>query len=446
MLFGVDLTNVLDSTQSTKSNGSAAAIEKKLASKKRMREEDSEDESEKVESEKQRIKKIKQMLVDEGDSSSDGTEEVEESDDEDEDVSDDEEDEEDSEHDGDTEDEFPEKVIPQKEAKANKKEEQQSPTKAVADEKKSVEKKIQIMGGVPEKFKPSQFNIMLFNIPRLFEPELKGFLSKRNVHPESISCISSPVALLGFSSETAAKKAMAICSGANYDQAILAAVSASGEDLGLIKSSRNPHPNKGDAPMTCLFVTDLPKWVSEQELIGAIGIDPAHLRLITSGPKNRLTNACYIDCKSEIDAQKAFHALSTHQFNGKNVKVYLKPQSNFYPVTEDSVVVANVPFSADIDTIKKEFPEAKKVELTRRGCFMLFFENSVVRDRVVKNAQGKTMEGRELRFITADKAQDDVAVFVSNVAFTATIDDLKAAFPRCKNVFMKKNNNGKFSG
>ncbi|KAM7542973.1 hypothetical protein Aperf_G00000015758 [Anoplocephala perfoliata] len=450
------------STQSSKSNGSVAAPEKNLFSKKHKPIEGSKNKTEKTEDETQHIKKIKRMLVDEGDSSDDAEETVEDSDedigddesetDESEDdgsengASDDEEGSEaDSDHDGDTEDESPDKAVIPKESKANKKERHQSPMKVVADEKKPVEKKSQVSSRILEPFKPSQSNVMLFNIPHINEVELKGFLSKRNVHPESISCINNPVVLLGFSNETVAKKAMNACSGVTYSQSVIAAVSASGDGLALIKSNRNPHPGKDDAPLTCVFVTEIPKNVKQEELIGVTGIEPKHIRFITTGEKNRTGNACFIDCKSEVDAQRALQALSAHHFDGRTVKLFLKPQFNFRPITENSVLIANVPFSADIDTIKKEFPEAKKVELTRRGCFMLFFENSVVRDKVVKEAQGKTLEGRQLRFITTDKAQADVAVFVSNVAYNTRYADLKAVFPGCKSVFMNKKN-GKFTG
>ncbi|VUZ45038.1 unnamed protein product [Hymenolepis diminuta] len=446
------------STASTKSNGSVASAEKKIVTKKRQREEDSEDETELTETEMQRVKKLKQMLADAGDSE-EGEEVSGEDDSQDEDygVSDEEEDsddddddddgdEDDSEHDGDTEEEFPEKVVTPKKASA-KKEKDQSPAKANGSAKKgAAEKDAQVVGRITEPFKPSGSNVMLFNIPKINEIELKGFLSKRNVSPESICCINGPVAMLGFSNEAAAKKAITSCSGAAYSQSILAAVTASGEDLAMIRSNKNPNPSKSDAPLTCVFVTDIPKPVSEAELVKATDIEPKHVRLITSGPKNRLTNACYIDCKSVADAKKALQSLSKHSFAGKSVKVYLKPQFNFNPVTEKSVIIANVPFSFDVEAIKKEFPKAKKVELTRRGCFMLTFENAEIRDNVVKESKGKVMDGRELRFITTEKTHADVAVFVSNIAFTVTADELKAFFPGCKNVFMKKNNNGKFSG
>lgn len=403
----------------------------------------------------QRVKKLKQMLADAGDSGE--SEEVsgeDDSQDEDDEVSDEEEDsddddddgdEDDSEHDGDTEEEFPEKIVTPKKASA-KKEKDQTPAKANGSAKKgAVEKEAQVVSKITEPFKPSDSSVMLFNIPKINETELKGFLAKRNVNPESICCINGPVAMLGFSNEAAAKKAITSCSGATYSQSILAAVTASGEDLAMIRSNKNPNPSKADAPLTCLFVTDIPKPVSEAELVKATDIEPKHVRLITSGPKNRLTNACYIDCKSVADAKKALQSLSKHSFAGKSVKVYLKPQFNFNPVTENSVIIANVPFSVDVEAIKKEFPKAKKVELTRRGCFMLTFENAEIRDNVVKESKGKIMDGRELRFITTEKTHADVAVFVSNVAFTVTADELKAVFPGCKSVFMKKNN-GKFSG
>ncbi|VDN98143.1 unnamed protein product [Rodentolepis nana] len=435
-----------NSTSSTKSNGSVASAEK-LVAKKRQREEDSEDEIEQTEAEMQRVKKLKQMLEIAGDS--EDSDDYSESQDEDEtEASDDDDydDEDDSEHNGDSEEEVTEKVETSKKA-SGKKEKKQTQAKANGVAKmETVDNKSQVIGKIAEQFKPSASNVMLFNIPRINEPELKGFLSKRNVNPESICCINGPVVMLGFSNEAAAKKAQTTCSGAAYNQSVLAAITASGEDLAMIRSNKNPNPSKTDAPLTCLFVTDLPKSVSEEELVKATGIVPKHVRLITSGRKNRITNACYIDCKSETDAKNGLQSLSKHSFVGKTVKVFLKPQFNFNPVTENSVIVANVPFSVDIDAIKLEFPKAQKVELTRRGCFMLTFESAEIRDKVVKESKGKVMDGRELRFITTEKTQGDVAVFVSNVEFSVTAEELKAVFPGCKNIFMKKSKNGKFNG
>lgn len=435
------------STASTKSNGSVAPAEK-LVPKKRQREEDSEDEIEQTETEVQRVKKLKQMLDVAGDSedSDDYAQSQDEDDDDTEASVDDDYDDDDSEHDGDSEEEVIEQVETSKKT-SSKKEKKQTQSKANDIAKMgTVEKKSQVVSKITEQFKPSVSNVMVFNIPKMNESELKGFLSKRNINPESICCINGPVAMLGFNNEAAAKKALTTCSGATYNQSVLAAISVSGEDLAMIRSNRNPNPSKNDAPLTCLFVTDLPKSVSEDELVKATCIEPKHVRLITSGPKNRLTNACYIDCKSETDAKNALQSLSKHSFVGKTVKVFLKPQFNFNPVTENSVIIANVPFSVDVESIKMEFPKAQKVELTRRGCFMLTFESAEIRDKVVKKSKGKVMDGRELRFITTEKTQGDVAVFVSNIAFTVTAEELKAVFPGCKNIFMKKNKNGKFNG
>lgn len=438
------------STASTKSNGSVASTEK-LVAKKRQREEDSEDEIEQTETEIQRVKKLKQMLEVAGDS--EGSDKYAQSQDEDDDDTeasddddyDDDDDDDDSEHDGDSE-EVAEKVETSKKASGKKeKKHTQDRTNGIA-KMGIVEKKSEVISKIVEQFKPSASNVMVFNIPKINESELKGFLSKRNINPESICCINYPVAMLGFSNEAAAKKALTTCSGATYNQSVLAAIAVSGDDLAMIRSNRNPNPSKSDAPLTCLFVTDLPKSVSEEELVKATGIEPKHVRLITSGPKNRLTNACYIDCKSEADAKNALQSLSKHSFVGKTVKVFLKPQFNFNPVTENSVIIANVPFSIDVEAIKMEFPKAQKVELTRRGCFMLTFESAEIRDKVVKESKGKVIDGRELRFITTEKTHGDVAVFVSNIEFTVTAGELKAVFPGCKNIFMKKNKNGKFNG
>nr|CDS31960.1 nucleolin [Hymenolepis microstoma] len=436
------------STASTKSNGSVASAEK-IVAKKRQREEDSEDEVDQTETEMQRVKKLKQMLEVTGDSEdSDDYAQSQDEDDDDTEASDDDDyvDDDDSEHDEDSEEEVAEKAETSKKA-SSKKEKKQTQEKANGTAKvKTDEKKSQVVSKIAEQFKPSASNVMVFNIPKINESELKGFLSKRNINPESICCINGPVAMLGFNNEAAAKKAMSTCSGATYNQSVLAAIAASGEDLAMIRSNRNPNPSKSNAPLTCLFVTDLPKSVSEEELVKATGIEPKHVRLITSGHKNRLTNACYIDCKSETDAKNALQSLSKHSFVGKSVKVFLKPQFNFNPVTENSVIIANVPFSVDIEAIKMEFPKAQKVELTRRGCFMLTFESAEIRDKVVRESKGKVMDGRELRFITTEKTHGDVAVFVSNIAFTVTAEELKGVFPGCKNIFMKKNKNGKFNG
>ena len=390
------------------------------------------------------VKKLKQIIAEEGGTSESEEIEVEDSGDDVGDDSDDsedddeeEEEEEDSDHDGETDEEFPEKVVNSTNTKESTSK-KQKPTN-IAPERSQVTLK------QAEQFKPSASNVLLFNMTRLNEVEMHGFLSKRGVNPESISCINSPVALLGFADEAAAKKAIKACSGAGYGQCSLAAVSVNGDDIAMIRSNKNPIPGKGDAPLTCVFVTLIPKAVAENEIRKVIGITPMHVRLITSGPKNVKSNACYIDCKSEDDAHKAFEALKNHKFNGVQVKVLLKPQFGFNPLTETSVIVSNVPFTAGIEDIKKEFPTAKKVECTKKGSFMLTFETAEEKNKVVKESEHKTMDGRELHFFT-DKSSNDVSIFVSNVAFAVTADELKAVFPDCKRVFMKKGPDGRFNG
>ncbi|KAL5107760.1 hypothetical protein TcWFU_005425 [Taenia crassiceps] len=427
--------------QSAKANGPSAT---KSLGKKRPREEDSGDDDMGNKLDAVQVKKLKQMIVEDADDSGstepDVEGETEGNSDEDSEEYDD-----DSDHDGNTEDEFPEKVVKLTNSR-EKSQNQQAPAKSNLEKSKGAAKLSEPKVGAQEKFKVSASNILLFNIPRLSESELHGFLAKRNVHPESVSCINSPVALLGFADDAAAKKAVSACSGAAYSQGALAVVSITGGDIGLIRSSKNPHPGRPDAPLTCLFVTSLPKSVTEKDILKVIGIDPKHLRLVTSGRKNHVHNACYVDCNSEGDAKRAFQALQSHRFGDTQVKVFLKPQSNFNPITETSLIVANVPFSAEIDDVKKQFPSAKKVELTRRGCFMLCFDSVEERAKVLKESEGKMMGGRALRFITSDKSPSDYPVFVSNVAFAVTADELRAAFPGCKNVYMKKKKDGRFSG
>ncbi|EUB60371.1 hypothetical protein EGR_04753 [Echinococcus granulosus] len=429
--------------QNSKANGAPAT---KILGKKRPREEDSgDDEDVGTKLDAVQVKKLKQMIVEDADDSGstelDAEEEIEGDSDED---SEEYGDEDDSDHNGDTEDELPEKVVKLANSR-EKTQHQQTPVKSNQEKLKATAKQSEQKVGVQKQFRVSASNILLFNIPRLNENELHGFLAKRNVHPESISCINSPVALLGFADDAAAKKAVSACSGAAYSQDTLAVVPVTDGDIGMIRSNKNPHPGRPDAPLTCLFVASLPKSITEKEILKVIGIEPKHLRLMTSGPKNYLTNACYIDCNSEDDARKAFQALQNHQFGDVQVKVYLKPQSNFNPVTETSLIVTNVPFSAEIDDVKKQFPSAKKVELTRRGCFMLSFGSAEDRARVLKESEGKIMGGRTLRFITSDKSAVDYPVFVSNIAFAVSADELKAAFPGCRNVFMRKKN-GRFNG
>ncbi|CDS37378.1 nucleolin [Echinococcus multilocularis] len=429
--------------QNPKANGTPAT---KILGKKRPREEDSgDDEDVGTKLDAVQVKKLKQMIVEDVDDSGstelDAEEEIEgDSDEESEEYGD----EDDSDHNGDTEDELPEKVVKLANSR-EKTQHRQTPAKSNQEKLKATAKQSEQKVEVQKQFRVSASNILLFNIPRLNENELHGFLAKRNVHPESISCINSPVALLGFADDAAAKKAVSACSGAAYSQDTLAVVPVTDGDIGMIRSNKNPHPGRPDAPLTCLFVASLPKSVTEKEILKVIGIEPKHLRLMTSGPKNYLTNACYIDCNSEDDARKAFQVLQNHQFGDVQVKVYLKPQSNFNPITETSLIVANVPFSAEIDDVKKQFPSAKKVELTRRGCFMLSFGSVEDRAKVLKESEGKVMGGRALRFITSDKSAVDYPVFVSNIAFAVSADELKAAFPGCRNVFMRKKN-GRFNG
>lgn len=432
--------------QSAKANGPSAT---KSLGKKRPREEDSGDDDDlQNKLDAVQVKKLKQMIAEDADESGSTELDVEgESEGDSDGDSEEYGDEGDSDHDGDTGDEFPEKVVkPTNSREKVQQQHQQTPVKSNLDKTKGTAKQPESKVGVQEQFIVSSSNILLFNIPRISENELCGFLAKRNVHPESISCINSPVALLGFADDASAKKAVSACSGAAYSQNALAVVSITGGDIGLIRSNKNPHPGRSDAPLTCLFVTSLPKTVTEKEILKIVGIEPKHLRIITSGRKNHVFNACYVDCNSEGDAKKAFQALQNHRFGDTQVKVFLKPQSNFNPITETSLIVANVPFSAEVDDVKKQFPSAKKVELTRRGCFMLSFDSAEERAKVLQESEGKVMGGRVLRFITSDKSNADYAVFVSNVAFAVTADELRAAFPGCKSVFMKKRSDGRFNG
>ncbi|VDM31688.1 unnamed protein product [Hydatigera taeniaeformis] len=429
--------------QSGKANGPSPT---KSLGKKRPREESVDNDEIEDKSDAVQVKKLKQMVADDvEDSESTDVDVEEESEGDSEDESYEFGGEEDSDHDGDSDDESPEKVV---KLPNSQKAHQQHQASAKPNQSKSkiISKVPEQKMGVQERTKVSASNVLLFNIPRLSENELQGFLAKRNVSPEQVSCINSPVALLGFANEAAAAKAISVCSGAAYGQSSLAAVSITGGDIELIRSSKNPHPGRSDAPLTCVFVTSLPKFVTDKEILKVIGIEPKHLRLITSGRKNQVYNACYVDCNSEVDAQKAFQALQSHRFGDTQVKAFLKPQSNFNPVTETSLIVANVPFSAEIDDMKKQFPSAKKVELTRRGCFMLNFDSAEDRDKVLKESEGKTMGGRVLRFISSDKPSADYSVFVSNIAFAVTADELRVAFPGCKNVSMKKRKDGRFNG
>ncbi|KAL5963861.1 nucleolin, partial [Taenia solium] len=431
--------------QSTKANGPSVT---KSVGKKRPREEDSGDDDSENKLDAAQVKKLKQMIVEDADDSGSTELDVEgESEGDSDEDSEEYGDEDDSDHNGDTEDEFPEKVVKLTNSREKAQQQhQQTPVKSNPEKSKGSAKQLEPKVRAQEQFKVSTSNILLFNIPRLSENELHGFLAKRNVHPESISCINSPVALLGFADDATAKKAISACSGAAYSQNSLAAVSITGGDIGLIRSSKNPHPGRPDAPLTCLFVTSIPKSVTEKEILKIAGVEPKHLRLITSGRKNHVFNACYVDCNSEGDAKKAFQALQNHRFGESQVKVFLKPQSNFNPVTETSLIVANVPFSAEIDDVKKQFPAAKKVELTRRGCFMLSFDSAEERAKILKESEGKVMGGRALRFITSEKSNADYSVFVSNVAFAVTADELRAAFPGCRSVFMMKKKDGRFNG
>ncbi|VDK34530.1 unnamed protein product, partial [Taenia asiatica] len=431
--------------QSTKANGPSVT---KSVGKKRPREEDSDDNDSENKLDAAQVKKLKQMIVEDADDSGsteldvEGESEVD-SDEDSEEYGDGD----DSDHNGDTEDEFPEKVVkPTNSREKAQQQRQQTDVKSNPEKSKGTTKQLEPKVRAQEQFKVSTSNILLFNFPRLVESELRGFLTKRNVRPESISCINSPVALLGFADDAVAKKAVSACSGAAYSQNSLAAVSITGGDIGLIRSSKNPYPGRPDAPLTCLFVTSIPKSVTEKEILKIVGVEPKHLRLITSGRKNNVFNACYVDCNSEDDAKKAFEALQNHRFGELQVKVFLKPQSNFNPVTETSLIVTNVPFSAEIDDVKKQFPSAKKVELTRRGCFMLSFDSVEERAKVLQESEGKVMGGRALRFITSEKSNADYSVFVSNIAFAVTADELKAAFPGCKSVFMMKKKDGRFNG
>ncbi|VDD77753.1 unnamed protein product, partial [Mesocestoides corti] len=447
--------NRISGAQSPKTNGGAVL---KTAGKKRPREEEDSDEEVAAESmlDSKQVKKLKKLITEDGDHSDDDSVQLENSDedddasdddveddsdeDDDEENDDDEEDEdenEDSDHDGDTDQEFPEKVVkPAKEAKKPK----QEPKQELAKKKQTKETT------ETATFKPSNANVLLFNIPRINENDLRNFLTKRGVQPESVSCINTPVALIGLPNEAAAKKAVTSCSGTAYGQVTLAAVTVSGGEVAMIRSSHNPHPGNPNAPLTCVFATFIPKTVTQEEILNVIAIEPKNIRLMTSGPKNKVSNACYIDCHSEADAKKAYEALQGRQMGSNRIKAFLKPQNNFSPLTEESLVVTNVPFSAGVEEMKKEFPTAQKIEFSRKGSFMLTFATAEARNKVLAEAEGKVMDGRALRIITSEKRNSDFSVFVANLPFTVTVEEVKAAFPQSKHVQLQRNKEGRCNG
>jgi len=379
------------------------------------------------------IKKLKQMIAEEGDHSDDSADITEE--DESEEGSDDEEESDDdkasgSEEDSDDDsgDEYAEKVVPKATTKPSSAKKSETKAKKVTTDAPAV----------------SSSNVMIFNIDKLNEFELKSFLYKRGVQPESIACISTPVALLGLPNEAAAHNAISACLGANYKSKSLAAVSVNG-DISKIITSKNRNVAQSDAPMTCVFANTLPKTMSTNDIEKLIGIKPKNMRLITKGPRNTVHNACYIDCRNELDAQKVYKILEGHQIGNVHIKAFLKPQQNWNPITETSFVVTNCPFTIGVDDIKKEFPSATEVESTRGGSFHLHFETKEAREKAHKSALNKILNGRTLRIVTQDLDMN-YTVIVSNLPFATKTSDISKEYPAARRVIIQRKADGKPSG
>uniref|UniRef100_A0A0X3NRT2 RRM domain-containing protein n=1 Tax=Schistocephalus solidus TaxID=70667 RepID=A0A0X3NRT2_SCHSO len=294
-------------------------------------------------------------------------------------------------------------------------------------------------------------HVLLFNFDSLNENLLSGFLKKRGVNPQSIGCIYSPVALIGLSNDEAAKKAVSACSGATYNARSLSAVMVSG-DTSKILTSKPKQPISSDTPLLTVFATNLPKSLTADNIKKMVGIEPKAMRLMTTGPKNKLFNACYIDCTSEADAKKAFEALEGRSESGTNIRAFLKGAQQWAPLTESSLIITNAPFAVGVDQMKKEFPTASSVESMRKGAFHLSFKSKEDREKAADQARGKVMDGRQLRVVTPGedmKAKDDAKKFsivVSNLPFTSKIDEIRALYPGCTWVTIKKRDDGKFSG
>lgn len=464
--------SILDSlTQTTPKSAS----KKELATlgKKRPREEENSSSADEEELDTsllsaQQVKKLKQMIAEDGDhsdaESEEGDSDVDQDDDEDDDSDDlegdseddegdsdddesvDDEDDE-SEHDGDTEEEFPEKVVKanaKKDKKANATQQEKPKKQANAKKAGKPEKKEAPAPLAPYKVSPA--NVLLFNFPRLNEEELRGFLTKRGVQPESVARVSAPVAIIGLPSEAAAKKTVSACSGSAYSMRTLAAISVTGDDIGKIQTNKNMNPANPDAPMTCVLVTFIPKSVTQEQLLKMIDIKPKSMHLITGGAKNRITNACYIDCANEADAKEVYSKLQGREVDNHRFKVFLKQQQNYSPITDTSFVVTNVPFAAGVEEMQKEFPTATKIDLTRKGSFLLHFATSAARNKAAESAKTKTMEGRPLRIVTAERTNTDFSIFIANLPFDVKNGEVREIFPKSTRVHLQLGKNGKCNG
>ncbi|KAL7058838.1 hypothetical protein AAHC03_013425 [Spirometra sp. Aus1] len=359
--------------------------------------------------------------------------------DEDEDGSDDESDAETDEDSG-AEDKVPPKQINKTPAKGESKQAAKQKVGKVVTQTTSKSSAIPTTSNAPS-------HVLLFNFDSLNENLLSGFLKKRGVNAQTIGCIYSPVALIGLPNDEAAKKAVSACSGATYNTRSLFAVIVNG-DVSEIRTSKPKNPSTGDsnAPLVTVFAANLPKSLTTENLKKMIGIEPNSLRLMTTGPKNRFTNACYIDCASEADAKKAFEALEGRSESGTTIKAFLRGLPQWSPITESSLVICNVPFTAGQEDMKKEFPTATSVESMKKGTFHLQFKSKEDKEKAAKQANGKVMGGRPLRVVTPGEDTKTASLVVSNLPFTAKVDDIRSLYPGCSWVTLQKRDDGKFSG
>ncbi|BHF69030.1 hypothetical protein SprV_0301207100 [Sparganum proliferum] len=361
---------------------------------------------------------------------------------EDEDGSDDESDAETDEDSG-AEDKVPPKQINKTPAKGESKQAAKQKAGKVVTQTTSKSSAIPTTSNAPSS------HVLLFNFDSLNENLLSGFLKKRGVNAQTIGCIYSPVALIGLPNDEAAKKAVSACSGATYNTRSLSAVIVNG-DVSEIRTSKPKNPSTGtsgsNAPLVTVFATNLPKSLTTENIKKMIGIEPNSIRLITTGPKNRFTNACYIDCASEADAKKAFEALEGRSESGTTIKAFLRGLPQWSPITESSLVISNVPFTAGQEDMKKEFPTATSVESMRKGTFHLHFKSKEDREKAAKQANGKVMGGRPLRVVTPGEDKKTGGLVVSNLPFTAKVDDIRSLYPDCSWVTLQKRDDGKFSG
>ncbi|VDN15956.1 unnamed protein product [Dibothriocephalus latus] len=298
--------------------------------------------------------------------------------------------------------------------------------------------------------KVAKSHVLLFNFDSLNESLLAGFLKKRGVNAQTLGCIYSPVALLGLPNDEAAKKAVSACSGATYNTRALSAVMVDG-DVSKILTNKSKQTSN-DGPLMTVFASNLPKSLTTEDIKKIIGVEPKSMRLLTSGPKNRLFNACYIDCLSEADARKAFKALEGRSESGTNIRAFLKNQQQWPAVTETTLIITNAPFTIGVEQMKKEFPTATLVESTKKGSFHLTFKTKEDKEKAATKAKGKVMEGRPLRVVIPGeekKPQKDSkpnSLVVSNLPFTAKIDEIRQLYPGCSWVTLKKRDDGKFNG